>query len=195
MPVKPASLYRIFNAFNTDGSPRSCFWSIAGPEYRLSSTTLGIKIGYWAKTPSASFLEVFLRRRDGDYKRKDSVNIDRYTQATYHIAEYVPGFELNLYSIADAERDGVVLSSIYSDSDEKDAFVRDVYNAGYDGIEYAANHGRDFTCYALFEATVDKLKTDSMTAAGFHQDSLGNCPAVLEEIILAFDGIAAINFE
>lgn len=152
MPVSPTSLYRIFNAHNADGSPRSCFYSVAGPEYRLSSTRHGIKIGYWAKTPSASFLEVFLRRRDEDYKRRDSVNIDRYTQTTYHIGECVPGYSLNLYSMDDAKRDGVLLSAIYSDSEEKDAFVRDIHGAGYDGIEYAANHGQDFTCYALFEA-------------------------------------------
>jgi RES domain len=193
--LSASTIFRLYNSTGRDGSPRHPFVTTMSPDRRLSSVLHGIKMGYWAPDVASCFLEVFLRRERSEYRHKKNVFISRAEQGKYHIAEFHLSAPLNLYSIAQAATDGVIQSAIYSNQPEKDDFTKWVLEQGYDGIEFHSNQNKAFICYALFEATVDRIRIESLTAAGFMTKSLGDCPAIMVEIIDAFTGIADINFE
>lgn len=188
-------IFRIYNSKGRDGKLRSPFWVSMAADQRLSSVKYGIEIGYWAPEVASCFLEVFLRRGKGEYRLQSVANIDRPTQARYHIAEYHLTDSLNLYTINQAITDNICTSAIYSNEPEKDEFVKDIFDKGYDGIEYSSNHHRDFVCYAIFSRAIKKLEVESTYSPKFNSNSLGKSPKALAEIIRRFEGMCDINFE
>ena len=167
------------------------FFYSSGSDKRLSSEKNDIKVGYWAERIESCFLEVFLRRKNDEFMPKEEHHMSLKAQAQYNITKIVlpDDAPLKLF-FTTVEEQGICRSAIYSNGNEKDNFVKSVYEhpLGFDGIEYQSNHvsGDGYRCFAIFDRALKKLKTCEKKKMDL---PLISCPKDIGQVCKAFPGV------
>lgn len=168
----------------------SPFFFSHGADRRLSSDKFGIKVGYWAPRIEPCFLEVFLRREEGEFMAKAPEEVTLRQQELYKVCKIILPDHRPLKLFSAAESKDLCSSAVYSNGEEKDNFVKAVYDSdqNFDGIEYRSNHNADHLCYAIFERSVDRINNTTLDLK-IKDQTLASNPRDLLQIIDAFDSV------